>query len=209
MPHQNDQLQGQTLALAAILQACYLVDQLAQNGQINTTQASPLLNSLFQFDAHSAAHVYGGVQNLKLGLQLINDVFANSTDTTRTTVRYSLSLLHLERQLSKQADLLSIIHNRLQHTAKKADHFTNNFNEIASSIAGVYQDTISTLKYRIQVTGNAQHLQSTRVADQIRALLLTGIRSAVLWRQKGGSRWRLIFSRGRYVNCARAMLKDL
>lgn len=209
MASQETRVQGQTIALAAILQSCYLVDQLAQSGHLNSSQASPLFNGLFQFDASSPAHVYGGLQNLEVGLQLINDVFGRSNDSMRGTVRYSLALLHLERQLSKQPDLLKIIHSRLQHTAKKSDYFTNEFNEIASSLAGVYQDTISTMKYRIQVTGSMQHLQNNRIAEQIRALLLTGVRSAVLWRQMGGSRWRLIFGRRRYIECSRGLLKDL
>ncbi len=40
-----------------------------------------------------------------------------------------------------------------------------------------------------------RHLQQTDNAAKIRALLLAGIRSARLWRQLGGHRWQLIFSR--------------
>jgi high frequency lysogenization protein len=38
------------------------------------------------------------------------------------------------------------------------------------------------------------------IANRIRACLLAGVRAARLWRQVGGSRWQLIFSRGRYLN---------
>ncbi|WP_243260442.1 DUF489 family protein, partial [Pseudomonas aeruginosa] len=37
-------------------------------------------------------------------------------------------------------------------------------------------------------------------AARIRALLLAGIRSARLWRQLGGSRWQMVFSRRRLLN---------
>lgn len=203
----GNQLQGQTIALAALLQSTYLVDQLAQFGALNNEQASPLFNSVFQFDADSAVEIYGGLPHLNLGLHLINDVLAGSGNADmRATTRYALALLHLERQLHKRQDLMQIIHSRLQHAAKKNEYFTNNINEIASSLAGIYQDTASTLKYRIQVSGSMQQLQVASVAEQIRALLLTGIRAAVLWQQMGGSRWQLLIGRSRYVKCARELL---
>ena len=44
------------------------------------------------------------------------------------------------------------------------------------------------------------HLQVSSNAARIRALLLAGIRSARLWRQLGGSRWQMVFSRRRLLN---------
>jgi len=40
------------------------------------------------------------------------------------------------------------------------------------------------------------------VANRIRALLLAGIRSAVLWYQLGGRRWRLVVYRRRIQHTA-------
>jgi len=40
-----------------------------------------------------------------------------------------------------------------------------------------------------------RYLQQSTNAARIRALLLAGIRSARLWRQLGGHRWQLLFSR--------------
>jgi high frequency lysogenization protein len=200
---------GQALALAGLLQCTYLVDQLAQSGQAKPEDLSPLLDSLFKFDADSSKDVYGGHEGLTLGLKILQSLLDGSeTPRYRATVRYAMSIVYLEAKLSKQQDLLEIIHTRLQHAAIKKDHFSSNINEMAHSIAAIYQDTVSTFNYRIQVNGSAQQLQDPANADMIRALLLAGIRSAVLWRQSGGKRWHFLFSRKRLRSALANMASD-
>jgi high frequency lysogenization protein len=43
----------------------------------------------------------------------------------------------------------------------------------------------------------------------VRALLLAGIRSAVLLHQSGGTRLKLIFQRGKLFECARELLQEM
>jgi high frequency lysogenization protein len=48
------------------------------------------------------------------------------------------------------------------------------------------------------VTGNhGRHLQQGNNPAKVRALLLSGIRAAMLYRQLGGGRLSLVFQRGR------------
>lgn len=77
---------------------------------------------------------------------------------------------------------------------------------LISAMAGIYVDVISPLGPRIQVTGSPAVLQSTQVQAKVRATLLAGIRAAVLWRQSGGSRLQLMFSRNRLSTQARQIL---
>ncbi|MGD8349299.1 MAG: DUF489 family protein, partial [Gammaproteobacteria bacterium] len=42
-------------------------------------------------------------------------------------------------------------------------------------------------------------------AARVRASLLAGIRAAVLWRQLGGNKWKLLFARKKYVAIARQL----
>ncbi|MDA0651534.1 MAG: DUF489 family protein, partial [Proteobacteria bacterium] len=71
------------------------------------------------------------------------------------------------------------------------------------------QDTLSTLSYRIKVTGSAQHLNNPQVADLVRAVLMCGIRAAFLWRQLGGSRLKLMWQRGAIRDTAAGMAREL
>ncbi len=87
--------------------------------------------------------------------------------------------------------------------------FPDNVGELCHSISGIYQDTLSHQRFRIKVTGSAQHLQNSRNADIIRALLLAGIRAAFLWRQLGGHRWRLLLQRKKLLQASQNLSRGL
>ena len=72
-------------------------------------------------------------------------------------------------------------------------------------LAGVYQASVSTLGKRIQVTGNPQLLQQEETANEIRALLLGGVRFAWLWQQLGGRRWQLVLQRKPVLRALQAL----
>ena len=59
---------------------------------------------------------------------------------------------------------------------------------------------------RILVRGEQNYLRNNDNAAKIRALLLAGIRAAVLWQQLGGSRWTLFWSRRKYVATAKKFI---
>ena len=62
-------------------------------------------------------------------------------------------------------------------------------------LAELYLDTLSKLSFRIQVHGKIENLKDEYIVNKIRTLLLAGVRSAVLWYQLGGRRWRLVIHR--------------
>ena len=69
-------------------------------------------------------------------------------------------------------------------------------------ISGVPTSTI------MMVSGNPSHLKRHAVAARIRALLLAGIRAAVLWRQSGGGRLHMLLLRKRYTRIAQSLLLE-
>jgi high frequency lysogenization protein len=77
---------------------------------------------------------------------------------------------------------------------------------VIGNLADTYKQTLSTLSFRIKVAGNPQILQNSHNANKVRALLLAGIRAAILWRQVGGRRWHLLFNRKRYIKDAQGLL---
>jgi high frequency lysogenization protein len=58
------------------------------------------------------------------------------------------------------------------------------------------------------VQGEPTYLADKARANQIRALLLAGIRAAVLWRQLGGRRWQLFISRRKILETAQQLLEQ-
>lgn len=201
------QSQSQALALAGILQATYLVDCVARSGQADTAVFNATTHSLFEFDPADAEAVYSGRQNVQLGLRILRELLGGQRRAEyQSVLRYAVGVLHLQKQLAKNSEMQRVIGDRLAHTEKKLEHFTQDANEIASSLAGIYQDTISHFKYRVQVTGSAQQLRSSANGDKIRALLLAAVRSAVLFRQVGGSRWQLLLGRKRLLRATDSLL---
>lgn len=193
--------QEQLIALAAVFQAASLVDKLARTGQAADAQVGCLLGSLLVRDPKSTLDVYGGDDlNLRDGYKaLVGALERSPASLQREPLRYALALLGLERQLAKRDDMLQVIGSRLDQIQNQVEHFGPTHDNVIAACGGLYQDTISTFRQRIQVHGDMRFLQQAAVASKVRALLLTGIRSARLWRQLGGHRWQLVFSRGKLL----------
>ena len=205
-----NRIEEQALALAGVVQAARLVDQISRTGSYPEEFLKPTINSLFEFDANSTADVYGGISGVKLGLHNLASLLANQDEPeSREMVRYVFSILYLERKFTGNRDMVDVVHSRLQHTQFKSEYFANHIQEVCHSISGIYQDTISSFKFRIKVTGSVQQLQNADNADLIRALLLAGIRSAWLWRQLGGRRWKLIWQRRKVQATAQRLSREL
>jgi len=192
----NTRHRDEVIALAAILQSCWLIDQLSKTGVVPLEESNPLVHSLFCFSPQTAEEIYGSTVHLKRGLKILDAMLEQFTlGTYSDTVRYALSVMHLQRKLQGDPAMLSTIRKRLEHISFKFQHFTDDSSEVAASVAGLYQDTISNFNFRVQVTGSVRYLSDDKVANQVRSLLFSGIRATMLWRQMGGSRWRLLFQR--------------
>ena len=195
-------IQEQLIALGAVFEAAVLADKVARTGQVSEASMACMLGSLLVRDPQSTLEVYGGDDlNLRDGYRaLIGTLERNPSALQREPLRYALALVGLERQLNKRGDLLELMGTRLDQIQQQVGHFGLVHDNVIASCGGLYQDTISTFRQRIQVHGDMRYLQQPDNAAKIRALLLAGIRSARLWRQLGGHRWQLLFSRRKLLN---------
>ncbi|WP_323750681.1 high frequency lysogenization protein HflD [Marinobacter sp.] len=202
-------LHDQTLALAGLFQAASLVQQVAHKGTCDAESLETSIRSLFATDPASTLDVYGGeLSDIQEGLNALSTSLAQQSRSQDVeTLRYVLNLVQLESKLNSSPDILNVISNRIEQARHTASHFGYNHSNLISNLASIYTDTISTFRLRIQVSGNPQVLQQDENAAKVRALLLAGIRSAVLWRQCGGRRWQLIFARKKVINHARELLR--
>jgi len=197
-------MQEQLVALGGVFQAAVLVDKIAKTGQVSEAALGCMLGSLLVMDPKDTLEVYGGDDlNLREGYRsLVSALERDPTSLQREPLRYALSMLGLERQLAKRDDLLELIGKRLPQIKSQVEHFGLIHDNVIAASGALYQDTLSTMRQRIQVHGDMRNLQQPNNASKIRALLLAGIRSARLWRQLGGHRWQLVISR-------RKLLKEL
>lgn len=196
-----------TIGLAGVFQAAALVKELAKTGRVSEPYFKTSIESLFKIDSENALDVFGGGENLTLGLHELIHLFThNKTPKDSDIARYVLSLLHLERKLSKNPSMLQNIQIGLKRAESQALHFSTTHENVMANLANIYTDTLSTFKFRIYVTGEPIYLNQTQIIHKVRSLLLAGIRSAVLWQQLGGRKWQLLISRTSIVQAAKQCL---
>lgn len=203
-------LRDQTLALAGIFQAASLVHQTATKGQCLQDPLETTIRSLFETDPGNTLDVYGDLYGLREGLKTLSRAMGQQPASQDTQIlRYSLSLVQLEARLNKQPGMMDTIGERIEQARRTVEHFGPTHPNVQRNLASIYQDTLSTFRIKINVNGHRQYLEIEENAARIRACLLAGIRSAVLWRQLGGRRWQLLFRRKRHVAIADGILHDL
>jgi high frequency lysogenization protein len=195
------------IALAGVFQAAELARQVATKGMGDTAAMEASLGSLLKIDADSVSDVYGGVDKVLPGLRTVQRLLTSRKQADGEVTRYVIALLHLERKLSRSPKMLQTIQDGICLAQERVEHFHLMHPNIVSQLADIYSNTISTLKPRIMVHGEPLHLQNPDNVNRIRALLLAGIRSAMLWRQCGGRRLQVLFGRKRLLSEINSLLE--
>ena len=75
------------------------------------------------------------------------------------------------------------------------------------ALGGLYADTVSHLRPRVMVQGNPHYLGQAAMVSEIRAVLLAALRSAVLWRQLGGTFWDFLLRKRALVGSVQSQLR--
>ncbi|EPD2377863.1 high frequency lysogenization protein HflD, partial [Vibrio vulnificus] len=172
-------LYDRTIAFAGMCQAVALVQQIARNGHCDQDAFETSIKAILNTNPANTLDVFGNESQLKLGLEcLVKGI--DSTPTGSEVTRYLISLMALERKLMGRNDAMSQLGDRIQMVQRQTEHYDLFEEQMISNVASIYLDVISPIGPRIQVTGTPTVLQQTSNQHKVRALLLSGIRSAVL-----------------------------
>ncbi len=199
----------QTIGLAGIAQATYLVNQLATTGKADKVAMQSSLNSLIILDSDAPLDIYGGLEGVRIGLEQLNSQLSTQKINNPDQARYAASLVFLQSKFAELPEMQTKVHNKLLIAQKQSEHFGIYHENVIANLADIYHTTISTIHPRIMVNGDQSFLSSPDIINKIRALLLAGIRSAMLWKQCGGSRWRFLFYRRKIQVEAEFLLSKL
>ncbi len=197
------------IALAGMFQAANLVHDIAYAGRYNEESANASIHSLFQIDAENVPAVYGGLDGIAAGLNQIIVQFTSKKKRNTEITGYVIAMMHLERKLSNQPEMLTHIANGIHIASSRLVHFPMLHQNILGQLADIYSETVSTLQPRIMVHGDPMRLQDRDNINSIRSLLLAGIRSATLWHQCGGTRFKIILSRNRIISSAERLIEEI
>lgn len=186
------------LALAGLTQALAQVRRIADTGQAENAILTTALESVFRLDADSPAAVYGDASAVRPGMRLLLDYFRNQSPDPLLP-RLAMAVLQLERRFVRDDAMTEQVHQGVAQLSAQARNQGPVHPEVLAGLGRLYADTVSHLKPRVMVQGNPHYLAQADVVSEIRAVLLAALRSAVLWRQLGGSFWDFALRRGELV----------
>jgi high frequency lysogenization protein len=197
------------LALAGLVQALRQVRQIAETGQADSAVLATATDSVFRVDADSPEDVYGGARALQPGMQLLLDYFSNAGGEARDELlpRLTLAVMQLERRFTREDGTAQKVHEGILALVPTAERLGSAHPDVLSSLGGLYADTVSHLRPRVMVQGNPHYLGQAAIVSEIRAVLLAALRSAVLWRQLGGSLWDFVLRRRAMVGAVQSHLR--
>ena len=202
----SGRIEDETKALAGVFQAAALVKRLARSGELDEPAFAASLGSLLRIDAESVDDVYGGLGGLRLGLSVLNRQLGASHERDVEITAYVARVMHLERQLARSRGAFGAIHRGIVDVTPQAEAVGVTHPAVVASLAQLYLSNVSSITPRIMVGGDPVCLNREGNPERIRALLLAAVRAAVLWRQVGGRRLRLLLGRGRLLATAQALL---
>lgn len=198
-----------TLALAGIFQAILLLKNIAKTGKADEAAFLTTINTIYKIAPQNTATVYDGPNSLYLGLkEVVNFFDAQKKIQDPETTRYLLGLLYLEKKLSRNKKMQSDLRTCIKQATQQARFFPPTHPTILANLAEGYSKTLGSLSFRIAIVGRTNYLKRQDLMDKIRALLLAGVRSVVLWRQVGGTRWELLWGRKQILKIAMDLCKQ-
>ena len=205
----NSAIRDRTIALAGMFQAVKLVQQTAQGQRRDAAATAVSISSVLNTDPETAIDVFGDSRALIPGLEtVLGQMGDDSKQRDMALTGYVITLMHLERKLARQPDLMKKLGSGVDRIKEEIESVEESDSGIVAALAVLYKETVSTLQPRIMVKGDENVLRNADSKRMIRALLLAGMRAAVLWRQCGGNRIRLIFQRKQLLDSCRELLAE-
>lgn len=187
-------IQERVLALAGLAQALEQVRRIAETGQSDAAVVATAIESVFRIDADSALAVYGDASALQPGLRLVRGYLSNEIEDPLLP-KLALAVLQIERRFVADGDAGLQVQRGIAALVPSAERLGPSHPDILAGLGSLYAETISQLRPRVMVQGNPHYLGQPNVVAEIRSILLAALRSAVLWRQVGGSFWDFLLRR--------------
>lgn len=203
---------NRTLALSALFQAVDGVNQLAHDGEVDHELFQSAVNSILTEQSNTIEDLFGGISRLRTGLRSLlyqlgsGSLAPDGRPKNMEATRYAVNLLYLEKKLTRNAGMFQELLDGIGDAQRQLEFFDSTHPNVVANLAELYTQTISKIGPRIIIKGDQSHLSNPDNAAKIRVLLLSGVRAALLWRQAGGSRWKLLLARGAMQKEARRLL---
>jgi len=186
-------VENRVLALAGIAQCSKLVQDIARRGRASEDAKRETLARIIVFDESDPEIALGGIESNALGLV---DLMVKRADPfLMERVRTITAIVNLERFLCKQPQVIRTLRSRLETFAEWLGSSDIDSPTSVDELAAIYTETLSHLGPRIMIKGEQSYLEDQRNVNEIRALLLAGVRCAYVFSELGGKKWHLFLNR--------------
>lgn len=191
----------QALALAALVQAAYCIEQIANGRQTADAEVAQLYESLYRTHPKDFSEILPHLDPLAVGITYLRRLLQTQpNDADNRILKYTLAAIQLEKKLIKRPNLLTTLAEKLSELHACYETPEDQLQPNAQSeLAELYCATAGTLRPQIEIVGKTDIINQAANAAKIRSLLLTAIRFATLWRQLGGRRWQLVLRQGQIL----------
>ncbi len=191
----DDLTDYQALSLAGVVLAADLVHAAAHGEHTDEAAVTAVKAAITSQHAEQLREVFPQIGDFRSGVKSTVAALQGNPENPEA-LRYALQLIELASLLKQSPEVIDRLGKELDLLPRDPTD---------AEFAAAYQASISTLGKRIQVTGNPALLQQDETANNIRALLLGGVRFAWLWQQLGGRRWHLVLKRKKLLRAMEAL----
>ncbi|HIV14759.1 MAG TPA: DUF489 family protein [Candidatus Avisuccinivibrio pullicola] len=209
-------IRSETIALAALYQACHQINRVARTGYVDPYACTTLIRGLIITNPRTVDDIYAPA-GLKNGFETLVEGMggAGSVKTSETieVSKMAFKIVGLELAIERDSDVFNRLGVQIDALrdamlTRYPDYESGNPDHVLDptcirQFSSLYESLISSNFPRLIIYGEQTHLMQEQNQEMIRALLLAAIRAVVLWRQVGGRRRFLIFRRKAIVECAR------
>lgn len=195
-----NRFEQRVLALAGVAQCSALVQQLARRGQAQGDPFGCAVRSVLALDREDPEEALGGIEGVYLGLSELTRSHPDPAAIER--LRYTISLIQLQRNLRKDSNMAGQIHSALLSLRDDPELTDPASEQGIAALSEIYVSTLSHLPPKIMVRGEQRYLETDRIPVQVRAALLAGVRAAYLFHELGGRRIQLFIHRKALVEAA-------
>jgi len=179
-------------ALAAMCQAAQLAVQLATQGQCDANLLKAQWHSIFIMNPKDVEQIYPHPRDLKLGLMFIDFGLKNPKKfTSNFAFPLVRSFCAMGKNLLASKKAQEALRIKLKRTEEQTHYFQPwDHPRIFQNLGEHYVEMATDQRINLKIAGQKKFLQNLEMLNKIRAVLLSGIRAAVLWYQlKGNLPW--------------------
>ncbi len=208
---------NETLALAALFQACTQIHRVSHTGYVDPHAAAAVIRGLIITNPQTCEDIYPSNQLLVGYRQVVASFSSQASDKNADTIEITkdaFKIIGLELTIERNAAVFNKLGNDIdalrESILTRYPDYESGRPEVVLSqdclhdFSELYQSLISPNFPRLMIYGEEAYLSRSENQEMIRALLLSGIRASVLWRQLGGRRRLLFFRRKAIVQQARS-----